>query len=144
MQTGALGDVEDARSLSGEGSVVSIAMLLSAVGVLVLAVSLFLIEVIVRNAKEFYEAQQRAKWAGCTVDPPTTSWSGESPVCRLWSPLMLQKPLLMDPVNPFTNVADPQAHLRRQLQPFAYGTRVRERELERVQFARLETNDLSS
>ena len=51
----------------------------------------------------------------------------------------------MDPVNPFTNVADPQAHLRRQLQPFAYGTRVRERErereLERVQFARLETND---
>ena len=27
----------------------------------------------------------------------------------VWSPLMLQKPLLMDPVNPFTNVADPQA-----------------------------------
>ena len=47
----------------------------------------------------------------------------------------------MDPVNPFTNVADPQAHLRRQLQPFAYGTGVRERELERVQFARFETND---
>ena len=26
----------------------------------------------------------------------------------VWSPLMLQKPLLMDPVNPFSNVADPQ------------------------------------
>ena len=53
-------------------------------------------------------------------------WSNYYDPSDVWSPLMLQKPLLMDPVNPFTNVADPQAHLRRQLQPFAYGTRVRE------------------
>ena len=30
----------------------------------------------------------------------------------VWSPLMLQKPLLMDPVNPFSNVADPQVRSR--------------------------------
>ena len=30
----------------------------------------------------------------------------------VWSPLMLQKPLLMDPVNPFSNVADPQVRAR--------------------------------
>lgn len=77
LQTGALGDPDDARSLSGEGSVVSIAMLLSAVGVLVLAIFLFIIEVVVRNAKEYYEAQQRAKWAGCTIEPPTTNWTGD-------------------------------------------------------------------
>ena len=35
--------------------------MLSVLGVLVLAVALFIIEVVVRNAKEFYEAQQRAK-----------------------------------------------------------------------------------
>ena len=56
LQTGALGDPDDARSLSGEGSVISIAMMLSVVGVLVIAVALFVTEVVVRNAKEFYEA----------------------------------------------------------------------------------------
>ena len=77
LQTGALGDPDDARSLSGEGSIVSVAMMLSVLGVLALAVFLFVTEVVVRNAKEFYEAQQRAKWAGCTIEPPTTSWAGE-------------------------------------------------------------------
>ena len=36
-------------------------------------------------------------------------WSNYYDPSDVWSPLMLQKPLLMDPVNPFTNVADPQA-----------------------------------
>ena len=58
---------------------------------------------------------------------------------------MLQKPLLMDPVNPFTNVADPQAHLRRKWQLLIHGTLVKwQRESNLIQFARLETNDSSS
>lgn len=62
----------------------TMAMLLSVLGVLVLAVGLFVIEVVVRNSKEFYEAQQRAKWAGCTIEPPTTSWlSDKSYACFL-------------------------------------------------------------
>ena len=36
-------------------------------------------------------------------------WSNYYDPSDVWAPLMLQKPLLMDPVNPFCNVADPQA-----------------------------------
>jgi hypothetical protein len=34
---------------------------------------------------------------------------------EIWEPLLLQRPLLMDPVNPFVNVADPQAFDPREL-----------------------------
>ena len=44
LQTGVLGDPEDYNSLSGSGSVISIVMLLSAIGVIVIAVVLFLAE----------------------------------------------------------------------------------------------------
>ena len=27
-----------------------------------------------KKAAEIYEARLRAKWAGCTIEPPTTSW----------------------------------------------------------------------
>merc|ERR1719316_2090607 len=49
-------------------------------------------------------------------------WSNYSDPSDVWSPLMLQKPLLMDPVNPFTNVADPQDFDARELMSFASST----------------------
>ena len=49
-------------------------------------------------------------------------WSNYYDPSDVWSPLMLQKPLLMDPVNPFTNVADPQDFDARELMSFASST----------------------
>jgi len=40
----------------------------------------------------------------------------------IWAPLLLQKPLLMDPVNPFVNVADPQDFDPRELMALASQT----------------------
>lgn len=40
----------------------------------------------------------------------------------IWEPLLLQKPLLMDPVNPFMNVADPQIFDSRELREKAATT----------------------
>jgi len=49
-------------------------------------------------------------------------WSNYYDPSDVWSPLMLQKPLLMDPVNPFSNVADPQDFDARELMAFAKST----------------------
>jgi hypothetical protein len=49
-------------------------------------------------------------------------WSNYYDPSDVWSPLMLQKPLLMDPVNPFTNVADPQDFDARELMSLAAST----------------------
>jgi len=49
-------------------------------------------------------------------------WSNYYDPSDVWSPLMLQKPLLMDPVNPFSNVADPQDFDARELMSFASTT----------------------
>jgi len=49
-------------------------------------------------------------------------WSNYYDPSDVWSPLMLQKPLLMDPVNPFSNVADPQDFDARELMSFAAKT----------------------
>jgi len=49
-------------------------------------------------------------------------WSNYYDPSDVWSPLMLQKPLLMDPVNPFTNVADPQDFDARELMSLASST----------------------
>ena len=49
-------------------------------------------------------------------------WSNFYDPSDVWSPLMLQKPLLMDPVNPFSNVADPQDFDARELMSFAATT----------------------
>jgi len=49
-------------------------------------------------------------------------WSNYYDPSDVWSPLMLQKPLLMDPVNPFCNVADPQDFDARELMSFASAT----------------------
>ena len=40
----------------------------------------------------------------------------------VWSPLMMQRPLLMDPVNPFSNIVDPQDFDSRELTQFASTT----------------------
>merc|ERR1719395_449642 len=42
-------------------------------------------------------------------------WSNYYGKEDIWSPLLNQRPLLMDPVNPFVNVADPQAFDAREL-----------------------------
>jgi len=42
-------------------------------------------------------------------------WSNFYDANDVWAPLMKQKPLLMDPVNPFVNVADPQDFDAREL-----------------------------
>jgi len=49
-------------------------------------------------------------------------WSNFYDANDVWAPLMKQKPLLMDPVNPFTNVADPQDFDARELMSFASTT----------------------
>jgi len=49
-------------------------------------------------------------------------WSNFYDANDVWAPLMKQKPLLMDPVNPFTNVADPQDFDARELMSCAATT----------------------
>jgi len=49
-------------------------------------------------------------------------WSNFYGKNDVWSPLMMQKPLLMDPVNPFRNVADPQEFDPRELMSLAAST----------------------
>merc|ERR1719305_546899 len=80
-----------------------------------------------------YAAQQCGKGAQAQMiancmsllarfDQLRVEWSNYYDPSDVWSPLMLQKPLLMDPVNPFTNVADPQAFDARELMAFASST----------------------
>lgn len=49
-------------------------------------------------------------------------WSNFYDPKDVWAPLMKQAPLLMDPVNPFRNVADPQEFDARELMAFAAST----------------------
>lgn len=49
-------------------------------------------------------------------------WTNFYTKSDVWAPLMLQKPLLMDPVNPFVNVADPQTFDPRELMQLASTT----------------------
>ena len=77
LQTGALVNEDDSGELSDTGAAVSIMMLVSIVGVLVVAVLLFLMELAAQTATELAEKRQREKWAGCTIEPPTTKWPGE-------------------------------------------------------------------
>lgn len=50
-------------------------------------------------------------------------WSNYYNKGDVWAPLLRQRPLLMDPVNPFVNVADPQAFDARELVVTASTTR---------------------
>lgn len=49
-------------------------------------------------------------------------WSNYYNKDDVWAPLLRQRPLLMDPTNPFSNVADPQAFDPRELMQFARTT----------------------
>jgi len=49
-------------------------------------------------------------------------WSNYYDQKDVWAPLMMQRPLLMDPVNPFVNVVDPQDFDPRELTKFAAST----------------------
>ena len=49
-------------------------------------------------------------------------WSNFYDKSDAWAPLMMQRPLLMDPVNPFSNIVDPQDFDSRELTQFAATT----------------------
>jgi len=50
-------------------------------------------------------------------------WSNYYTKDDVWAPLLRQRPLLMDPTNPFVNVADPQFFDARELRALATSTR---------------------
>jgi len=77
LQTGTLANEDNSGELSDTGTAVSVMMLLSIVGVIVVAVLLFCMELVAQTATERAEKCQREKWAGCTIEPPTTKWPGE-------------------------------------------------------------------
>lgn len=56
-------------------------------------------------------------------DELSVIWSNFYKKSDIWEPLMNQRPLLMDPVNPFVNVADPQIFDSKELMAFASQTR---------------------
>lgn len=56
-------------------------------------------------------------------DELCVTWSNFYKKSDIWEPLMNQKPLLMDPVNPFVNVADPQVFDAKELMVLASQTR---------------------
>lgn len=56
-------------------------------------------------------------------DELTITWSNFYKKTDIWEPLLNQRPLVMDPVNPFLNVADPQVFDFRELMVHAGQTR---------------------
>lgn len=50
-------------------------------------------------------------------------WSNYYSKDDVWSPLLRQRPLLMDPTNPFVNIADPQFFDAREMMSLAQSTR---------------------
>jgi len=56
-------------------------------------------------------------------DELTITWSNFYKKTDIWEPLLNQRPLVMDPVNPFLNVADPQIFDFRELMVHASQTR---------------------
>jgi len=56
------------------------------------------------------------------LDEVRILWTTNYKSTDIWQPLLLQKPLLMDPVNPFVNVADPQVFDPRELMELAATT----------------------
>ena len=78
LQTGALGDKDDIESgrLSVMGEAVSVLMLISILGVLLVTVILFVFETAVKTATDLVQKRKHELWAGCTTDPPITKWQG--------------------------------------------------------------------
>jgi len=88
----------------------------------------FLLElVVIYAAQQTGKATQAQMMANCMAllarfDELRVVWSNYYSPTDVWAPLMLQKPLLMDPVSPFSNVADPQDFDARELMSFAATT----------------------
>ena len=78
LQTGALGDKDDIESgrLSAMGEAVSMLMLISILGVLLVTVILFILETAAKTATDLVQKRKHELWAGCTTDPPITKWHG--------------------------------------------------------------------
>jgi len=78
-------------------------------------------------AQQCGKTQQAQMIANCMsvlarFDQLRVEWSNIYDKSDAWAPLMLQKPLLMDPVNPFNNVADPQDFDAREMRSLAAKT----------------------
>jgi hypothetical protein len=56
-------------------------------------------------------------------DELNITWTNFYKKSEIWEPLVNQRPLIMDPVNPYLNLADPQAFDPRDLMSFASQTR---------------------
>jgi len=56
------------------------------------------------------------------LDELRVVWNNFYQPSDIWAPLMAQRPLLMDPVNPFRNVCDPQEFDPRELMHLARTT----------------------
>lgn len=56
-------------------------------------------------------------------DELNITWTNFYKKCEIWEPLVNQRPLVMDPVNPYLNLADPQLFDPRDLMSFASQTR---------------------
>ena len=74
LQADNLLEPESSLSMNDSGTFITAMMLLSVIGVIIIAVGLLAVEVVMQKAAERHEAQQRATWAGCTIEPPTASW----------------------------------------------------------------------
>mmetsp|Transcript_46646 Transcript_46646/g.107770 ORF Transcript_46646/g.107770 Transcript_46646/m.107770 type:complete len:539 (+) Transcript_46646:133-1749(+) len=58
----------------------------------------------------------------CRFDELRVVWSNYYSKDDVWAPLLQQRPLLMDPVNPFVNIADPKIFHPRELMSVAKTT----------------------
>jgi len=56
-------------------------------------------------------------------DELCVTWTNFYKKTDIWEPLANQRPLVMDPVNPYLNLADPQVFDPRDLMTFASQTR---------------------
>jgi hypothetical protein len=56
-------------------------------------------------------------------DEMNITWTNFYKKSEIWEPLINQRPLVMDPVNPYLNLADPQSFDPRDLMTFASQTR---------------------
>ena len=79
MQADNLLELESSHTLF-----ISVMMLVSVIGVVVIAIALMIVEVVMRKAVERNEALQRATWAGCTIEPPIANWKASKAMRALF------------------------------------------------------------
>jgi len=82
---------------------------------------------VVYSAVQTKPADQRTAIANimallCQFNDLRIVWSNYYSKDNVWAPLLRQRPLLMDPTNPFVNIADPQSFDASELMAFASST----------------------